>query len=154
MHCPCLVCSLLTPYRLVCSESLVCFNCQEGEDLCFIQDCIYLRYYPPYMREVLGNHLPDFTLDEWAIIKGSSDFYDMNTYTTNLCSQYLHIHVNWTPDRFIWFYNATFLCSLKEPVEMTNTKDMQIIDYTFTRPDGTQLGNQGKHFANLLNLFW
>lgn len=49
-------------------------------------DPIYLGYYPPYMREVLGDRLPDFTAEEWAVVKGSSDFYGMNTYTTNLCS--------------------------------------------------------------------
>lgn len=40
------------------------------------------------MREVLGNRMPDYTADEWALVKGSSDFYGMNTYTTNLCSTY------------------------------------------------------------------
>jgi beta-glucosidase len=39
------------------------------------------------MREVLGDRMPDFTPDEWAVVKGSSDFYGMNTYTTNLCSK-------------------------------------------------------------------
>jgi len=40
------------------------------------------------MREVLGDRMPDFTPDEWALVKGSSDFYGMNTYTTNLCSTF------------------------------------------------------------------
>ena len=51
-----------------------------------LQDAIYLGFYPPYMREVLGDRMPDYTTDEWALVKGSSDFYGMNTYTTNLCS--------------------------------------------------------------------
>lgn len=58
------------------------------DSTCFIQDAIYLGFYPPYMREVLGDRMPDYTADEWAIVKGSSDFYGMNTYTTNLCSKF------------------------------------------------------------------
>jgi hypothetical protein len=37
---------------------------------------------------MLGNRLPDFTPAELRVVKGSSDFYGMNTYTTNLCSTY------------------------------------------------------------------
>jgi beta-glucosidase len=65
------------------------------------------------MREVLGDRMPEFTPSEWALIKGSSDFYGMNTYTTNLIQA-------GGDDEF-----------------QGNTK------YTFTRPDGTQLGTQG-----------
>ena len=32
--------------------------------------------------------MPDFTPEEWKIVKGSGDFYGMNTYTTNLCSEF------------------------------------------------------------------
>lgn len=38
------------------------------------------------MKEMLGDRLPEFTPEELAVVKGSSDFYGMNTYTTNLCS--------------------------------------------------------------------
>jgi len=85
-------------------------------------DPIYLGFYPPYMREMLGDRLPDFTEDEWTLVKHSSDFYGMvsvfqlagvlcfpevpakssypllhlylqqNTYTTNLCSTYYLNH--------------------------------------------------------------
>jgi hypothetical protein len=29
------------------------------------------------MREMLGERLPDFTQEEWALVKHSSDFYGM-----------------------------------------------------------------------------
>lgn len=40
-------------------------------------DPVYLGFYPPYMREMLGERLPDFSDEEWAIVKKSSDFYGM-----------------------------------------------------------------------------
>ncbi|KAF9447997.1 glycoside hydrolase family 1 protein [Macrolepiota fuliginosa MF-IS2] len=75
-------------------------------------DPVYLGFYPPYMREVLGDRLADITEEEWKVVKGSSDFYGMNTYTTNLCRA-------GGDDEF-----------------------QGLVDYTFTRPDGTQLGTQ------------
>ncbi|KAL1757376.1 glycoside hydrolase family 1 protein [Schizophyllum commune] len=75
-------------------------------------DPIYLGHYPEYMREVLGDRLPTFTPEEWEVVKGSSDFYGMNTYTTNLARA-------GGDDEF-----------------------QGLVDYTFTRPDGTQLGTQ------------
>ncbi|KAJ2920434.1 hypothetical protein H1R20_g8959, partial [Candolleomyces eurysporus] len=96
-------------------------------------DPVYLGFYPPYMREVLGDRMPDFTPEEWSIVKGSSDFYGMNTYTTNLCRA-------GGDDEF-----------------------QGLVDYTFTRPDGSQLGNQAQSawlqdypdgFRALLNYLW
>ena len=52
----------------------------------WLQDPIYLGGYPEYMKQTLGTRLPEFTPEEWAVVKGSSDFYGMNTYTTNLTS--------------------------------------------------------------------
>lgn len=96
-------------------------------------DPVYLGFYPPYMREVLGDRMPDFTEEEWKLVKGSSDFYGMNTYTTNLCKA-------GGDDEF-----------------------QGLVDYTFTRPDGTQLGPQAHcawlqdypdGFRQLLNYLW
>lgn len=53
------------------------------------QDPIYLGHYPPYMREMLGSRLPEFSEEEIQLVKGSSDFYGMNTYTTNLCRGFI-----------------------------------------------------------------
>ncbi|KDQ32486.1 glycoside hydrolase family 1 protein [Pleurotus ostreatus PC15] len=96
-------------------------------------DPIYLGHYPPYMRTVLGNRMPDFTPAEWKVVKGSSDFYGMNTYTTNLARA-------GGDDEF-----------------------QGLVDYTFTRPDGSQLGVQAEcawlqdypdGFRSLLNYLW
>jgi len=75
-------------------------------------DPIYLGHYPEFMHEMLGERLPQFTEDELEIVKDSSDFYGMNTYTTNLCKA-------GGDDEF-----------------------QGLTEYTFIRPDGTQLGTQ------------
>jgi beta-glucosidase len=96
-------------------------------------DPIYLGYYPDSMRTTLGSRLPNFTPEEWKVVKGSSDFYGMNTYTTNLCK--------------------------------AGGEDVLqgYVEYTFTRPDGTQLGTQAhcgwlqdypQGFRDLLNYLW
>jgi beta-glucosidase len=43
-------------------------------------DPVYLGKYPEYMREMLGDRLPDFTEEEWSVVTDSSDFYGQNTY--------------------------------------------------------------------------
>ncbi|KAJ6601188.1 beta-glucosidase [Mycena vulgaris] len=96
-------------------------------------DPVYLGHYPSYMQQTLGNRLPQFTAAEMAVVKGSSDFYGMNTYTTNLCRA-------GGDDEF-----------------------QGLVDYTFTRPDGSQLGTQAHcawlqdyppGFRALLNYLW
>ncbi|KAG6864603.1 Beta-glucosidase 1B [Blastosporella zonata] len=77
-------------------------------------DPIYLGHYPSYMKTVLGDRLPTFTSEELALVRGSSDFYGMNTYTTNLARA------------------------------GGNDEFQGNVEYTFTRPDGTQLGTQAQ----------
>jgi beta-glucosidase len=45
-------------------------------------DPIYFGRYPTCMVERLGDRLPKFTEEEIAIVKGSSDFFGLNHYTT------------------------------------------------------------------------
>jgi len=45
-------------------------------------DPIYLGDYPEVMKERLGNRLPEFTPEEKELIRGSSDFFGLNHYTT------------------------------------------------------------------------
>ena len=81
---------LIPMVRLVRGKltSKLCFPGRGGQVIYtyLLQDPVYLGYYPEYMKQVLGDRLPEFSSEEWAIVKGSSDFYGMNTYTTNLCS--------------------------------------------------------------------
>ena len=45
-------------------------------------DPVYLGDYPAIMKERLGNRLPTFTAAEKILLKGSSDFFGLNHYTT------------------------------------------------------------------------
>ena len=45
-------------------------------------DPIYLGDYPQVMKDRLGERLPEFTPEEKFLIKGSSDFFGLNHYTT------------------------------------------------------------------------
>ncbi|KZV92227.1 glycoside hydrolase family 1 protein [Exidia glandulosa HHB12029] len=106
---------------------------QHARDVAIGTDPIYLGSYPEFMKEMLGDRLPEYSPEEWAIVHGSSDFYGMNTYTTNMIKA-------GGEDEF-------------------QGKTM----YTFTRPDGTQLGTQAhspwlqtypEGFRALLNYLW
>jgi beta-glucosidase/6-phospho-beta-glucosidase/beta-galactosidase len=47
-------------------------------------DPIYKGYYPASLINMLGDRLPKFTEEEVSVIKGSSEFFGMNTYTSNV----------------------------------------------------------------------
>ena len=49
-------------------------------------DPIYFGHYPAVMVERLGERLPKFLQSEVELIKGSSDFFGLNHYTTMLAS--------------------------------------------------------------------
>lgn len=49
-------------------------------------DPIYKGDYPEVMKQRLGNRLPKFSSEEKKMIKGSSDFFGLNHYTTMLAS--------------------------------------------------------------------
>lgn len=96
-------------------------------------DPIYLGHYPEYLKQMLRERLPEFTPEELKVVKGSSDFYGMNTYTTNLCR-------HGGDDEF-----------------------QGLVEYTFIRSDGSQLGTQAhcawlqdypQGFRHLLNYIW
>ncbi len=50
-------------------------------------DPVYKGDYPDCMKERLGERLPSFTPEEKALLKGSSDFFGLNHYTTMYASE-------------------------------------------------------------------
>ena len=50
---------------------------------------IYLGYYPDALKKQCGSRLPEFTAEEIAVVKGSSDFFGLNHYTTHLVCECL-----------------------------------------------------------------
>ena len=50
-------------------------------------DPVYFGDYPQVMRTNVGDRLPRFTEEERALLKGSSDFFGLNHYTTMLTSE-------------------------------------------------------------------
>ncbi|KAF8970234.1 glycoside hydrolase family 1 protein [Flammula alnicola] len=96
-------------------------------------DPIYKGYYPASLKEMLGDRLPEFTAEEIGVVRGSSDFFGVNTYTSNLVQE--------------------------GGTDELNGK----VKTSFTRPDGTQLGTQAHvawlqiyppGFRGLLNYLW
>lgn len=51
-------------------------------ELGWFADPVYKGDYPDVMREVVGDRLPRFTAAEQELLKGSSDFFGLNHYTT------------------------------------------------------------------------
>ncbi|THH01164.1 hypothetical protein EW026_g1477 [Hermanssonia centrifuga] len=96
-------------------------------------DPIYEGHYPARVKAILKDRLPAFSPDEIAVVKDSSDFFGLNTYTTQLVQ-------NKGDDEF----NG-------------------LVTTGSTRPDGTQLGCQsdmpwlqtyGPGFRSLLSYLW
>ncbi|KZT70480.1 glycoside hydrolase family 1 protein [Daedalea quercina L-15889] len=96
-------------------------------------DPIYKGYYPERVKQIIGDRLPVFTEEELTVVKGSSDFFGLNTYTSQLVKE--------------------------GGTDETNG----YITVGHTRPDGTQLGTVGAKnicvvnppgFRSLLNYLW
>lgn len=96
-------------------------------------DPIYKGYYPASVKSLIGNRLPEFTPEELEVVKGSSDFFGLNTYTSQVVKA--------------------------GGGDETNG----YITVGFTRKDGTQLGTQAHvswlqtyppGFRSLLNYLW
>jgi beta-glucosidase len=65
----------------------------------WFSDPVYFGDYPQVMRERVGNRLPTFTEEEKKLLKGSSDFFGLNHYTT---SYVLHVE---EPEGEGYFYD-------------------------------------------------
>lgn len=55
--------------------------------LAWFADPVYFGDYPACMRERLGDRLPEFTDEEKVLLKGSSDFFGLNHYTTMFAAE-------------------------------------------------------------------
>lgn len=53
-------------------------------NLGWFADPIWKGDYPVVMRETVGDRLPDFTREEKLALKGSSDFFGLNHYSTHV----------------------------------------------------------------------
>ncbi|KAK9452708.1 glycoside hydrolase superfamily [Dipodascopsis uninucleata] len=80
---------------------------------------VYVGDYHPRLRELIGDRLPVFTEDEINSIKGSSDYFGLNHYTTYLVKP------------------------RDKPVAENDWQSKLMgehIEVSFTRPDGTEIG--------------
>lgn len=96
-------------------------------------DPIYKGYYPARVKALIGDRLPEFTAEEISVVKGSSDFFGLNTYTSQIVQ------------------------------EGGGDETNGYITVGFKRPDGTELGTQAHvawlqayppGFYSLLNYLW
>ena len=101
----------------------------------FAQDPIYKGYYPERVKAILGDRLPDFTPAEIEVVRGSSDFFGLNTYTSHLVSEYI---LTLCP------HHTAILIAVKQPhLEDAGEDGDELngrVTTTHTKPDGTQLG--------------
>ena len=65
------------------------FNSLQSEPS--FQDPIYKGFYPDSVKKLIGDRLPEFTEEEISVVKSSSDFFGLNTYTTQLVRKWLPI---------------------------------------------------------------
>ncbi|KAK9476944.1 glycoside hydrolase superfamily [Lipomyces japonicus] len=83
-------------------------------------DPVYLGDYPSRLKELIGDRLPAFTPAEIEVVKGSSDYFGLNHYTTYLIKKRV------TP--------------LEENQNIQ--KLMENIELSTTYPDGIEIGPQ------------
>jgi len=66
-------------------------------------DPIYFGDYPSVMRQRVGDRLPVFTTEEKAMLKGSSDYFGFNHYTSEYIGQptYPPSGKGWSADEYV-----------------------------------------------------
>ncbi|KAG5716218.1 Beta-glucosidase 1A [Termitomyces sp. T112] len=126
-------CSWYMPYDENDSACIEAVQRAFDSSLGWFADPIYKGHYPASLVSSLGDRLPKFTSDEIAVVKGSSEFFGLNNYTSNLVQP--------------------------GGTDELNGR----VKTGFTRPDSTQLGTQGgvpwiqtypPGFRALLNYLW
>lgn len=86
---------------------------------------------------MLGDRLPKFTPEDLAVIKGSSDFFGLNTYTSNVVRQCSCLTV------FAKTVSELFYSFVLSVVDGGEAESNGKVKTQLTRADGTQLGTQG-----------
>ena len=71
------------PSRSICGMLMFVTFISRHSELAS-QDPIYKGFYPDSVKKLIGDRLPAFTEEELSVVKGSSDFFGLNTYTTQL----------------------------------------------------------------------
>ncbi|CAE6416073.1 unnamed protein product [Rhizoctonia solani] len=93
---------------------------------------IYLGSYPESMKRMLGSRTPVFTPEEQSLVLNSSDFFGLNSYTTNLIKAPTSSNTEVTPD-----------ASLTEKAIADQLPDSSTMEIFACVPD-TQVGRDGK----------
>lgn len=106
-------------------EAKECAQRRLDQALGWYADPIYLGHYPESIQRERSDVLPEFTQEQWAIVKGSSDFFGLNSYSTNMA----------TGERDDTWMNGGVIT-------------------TQTYPDGRPMGNIGQCSAWLQDVPW
>ncbi|GHJ89487.1 hypothetical protein NliqN6_5889 [Naganishia liquefaciens] len=67
-------------------EAKWCASRRLDQALGWYADPIYLGRYPENIVKEAGSRLPQFTAEQWRLVKGSSDFFGLNSYTTTIAT--------------------------------------------------------------------
>ncbi|KAG6860130.1 hypothetical protein C0995_015365 [Termitomyces sp. Mi166 len=77
-------CSWYMPYEESDPKCIEAVQRAFDSRLGWFADPIYKGYYPASLVSSLGDRLPKFTSEEIVVVKGSSEFFGLNNYTSNL----------------------------------------------------------------------
>lgn len=84
----CCIAQYLFASRLVCGTVEPCLGFTNSTHVTTDKDPIYKGHYPASLVSHLGDRLPRFTPEEIQVVRGSSDFFGLNTYTSNLVREF------------------------------------------------------------------
>lgn len=101
------------PWDSESEEDMVACERKLEFSIGWFADPIYHGDYPASMREQLGDRLPKWEDEEISLVRGSNDFYGMNTY----CANYIR-HRTTTADKYDVLGNLEILFENKQGKEI------------------------------------